>query len=154
MHEGEVPELAVLLLYVDIERQIGDLLGPPVERFTTRLAAAPSADRILNAGADVWEADAASFNRLRTLPRNGCGLFAEWRRKGFKESAAPPELARALKVFSALDDVDEQPLVRAERRLLQLGASSRGARAFGPNILGDGEGEYGEGGFAVERLLR
>lgn len=120
------------LALIGVLRREGRFLRPPVDALVARLRAVAAPDRILAEGARGWESIGATLRRFAALPRSGCPLIRRWARVGFRRSARPPLLDE---LATAVDPPGLGRFDRAERRLLQLGAKSRAARAFNPAIL-------------------
>jgi hypothetical protein len=118
------------------------VLAGPLTRFTAALADAPSSDRILGAGRSAWERTARFYRAFSAFPRSGCGLYRAWARTGFRPSARPRVIDAIGRAFAALGDESEIDATtsRAGVRMVQLGAPSKGARAFAANVFGGGGG--------------
>lgn len=94
------------------------------------MGALATGDRILQDGVKTWLARSEFYARVAAVRATACSLLAAWHREGFKPSKVPRELLAFAKLFEEEPESIDR-LGRAERRLLQLGVSSRAALAFG-----------------------
>ncbi len=138
--DEEVEESLVLIELLGVLPPVARIVAAPVRRASERMTAVATGDRILAAGVKVWVEQGDFYARLASVRASACSVLADWRHDGFKLSKAPPELLALLKILDAEpESTGARPepmdlLERAERRLLQLGVSSRAAAAFGQTL--------------------
>ena len=108
------------------------IIAPAVQRASERMTALATGDPILRDGVKTWLAESDFYARVAAIRATACSVLAAWHRGGFEPSKVPRELlafAKLVEEEEGSDSIDR--LDRAERRLLQLGVSSRAALDFG-----------------------
>lgn len=129
----EIGESFVFVLLLGVLPAEARLIAPPLRRASERMAAVTTGDRILQDGVRAWIAESDFYRRLGSVRATPCSVIAAWRHDGFKPTRAPRELLAFARLLEAETDSLDR-LGRAERRLLQLGVSSRAAGAFGQTL--------------------
>jgi hypothetical protein len=114
--------------------------APGARRFARRLVRLDVDDDIVSAGIGAWTEAAEYVTKLARRPLVTCAALIRWIKSGYAERLKP-------KTGGLDDSLDEElytmlrEVGRAERRLLQLGVSSAGARGFASTpIFGSGSG--------------
>jgi hypothetical protein len=111
-------------------------MRPAFERFQAELERVPTADAALRSGRAAWRSAIAGL-ALFPAQVDVCGTLERWRRAGFAASAAPFGLDELPGAFSEGEDA-EPKLMRAARRMQQLGIAPGTARRFTGDTLLDG----------------
>jgi hypothetical protein len=135
----DFPDDVIFLISLNIQRDLARILSPALRRFVARLDAAPAVDRILNGGADVWRRLVTAYSGMAAVKGDGCKLARAWAATGWKPSARPPALDTLVALITRLTGDNGAVAERAELRLLQLGVSSRAARAFSEGFFDEDE---------------
>ena len=111
-------------------------MRPAFQRFQAELERVPTADPALRSGRAAWRRMVAS---LAAFPAQVdlCATLERWRRARFAPSATPFGLDELPGTFD--DEAESSPkLVRAARRMQQLGVAPGAARRFAGDTLLDG----------------
>jgi len=97
------------------------------------MKAIATGDRILDEGVDAWVEGSDFSGRLASVRATTCSVLRARHRGVFRPSKVPRELLAFVRLLDTAPEPFDR-LQRAERRMLQLGAKSRGAVAFGDTL--------------------
>jgi hypothetical protein len=115
-------------------RAIFEPIDPQLQTFVNALAATPSSDPVLTAGAAGWTDVLAVLRSLPDFQPTFCAALKRWAAAGWAASAAPADY-NSVRALFVRGDRDERAIERAAKHLASLGVFPRTARAFTPDGL-------------------
>jgi hypothetical protein len=129
----EAVDEAEALLFVEADRVVAIRLAPVVRRFVAAVTAVPAGDEpILDATRAVWSRATRQLDEMAKVPDPAfCPRVRSWLRDGVGDVGLPVAGYRFRSDLSEAEDL----LVRASRRLFQLGVKGEAARMWRPSAF-------------------
>lgn len=129
--DGRAPRLELDSLGVALTAHFsyGPILGT-LDRFAGDLEAAAVTDSALRGGVAGWRATVRGIQTFVQLPAHLCAAIRRWARSGYAPARAPVSPANVVGPDDTPGKSPSDAIDRASRRLRELGASARAAKAF------------------------